>query len=531
MGSGSGGSFAPPLPAAGGAMGRLAPLLGAPVVLLGLTALLAPVLMQTPTGQRGLLALGFVGLFLFFTLRAPRVGVPLLLVYLALLGGVRRWLIPLFGTAESDPLLLVGPAVALFFLINQIVSRRFPCDTRLSRLLPWLLGLMFLQVFNPFQGGLMIGFAGILFYVVPVCWYYIGRYAGPPLLVRRLTSVVVIVALTSATYGMYQHFFGFLPSEQEWLRANAQRLAALNVRGVIRAFSFFTSPSEYAQFLGLGALMLWAAWLRGYRLALLPLPVLLVGLLLIGSRGPIVSLLAAGTALWAVQGRTLVSWLPRGALAVALAVVGLVWSLNQVQPGQFDQRTEAMLEHQVTGLLNPLDEKHSTASLHTNMFLGGIRDGFRSPLGRGLGATTVAAAKYSQGKQPTDGSTEVDLSNVFVSLGFAGGLLYGFVIVVILATALGHWRRTRSFEALAILGILLLTTGQWLNGGHYASALLVWFCLGALDRAVRAETPAAGSRSFAGTPGTLPPHQWRQRGGEYSLRSAPPPPQSPPQQS
>jgi hypothetical protein len=48
------------------------------------------------------------------------------------------------------------------------------------------------------------------------------------------------------------------------------------------------------------------------------------------------------------------------------------------------------------------------------------------------------------------------------------------------AYQVARWRRDRL--ALCALGVLLVMTFQWINGGQYSVAILPWFLLGWLDR-------------------------------------------------
>jgi hypothetical protein len=116
-----------------------------------------------------------------------------------------------------------------------------------------------------------------------------------------------------------------------------------------------------------------------------------------------------------------------------------------------------------------------------SMVVDGLARSLTNPLGYGLGATTLAASKFGA----IGGTTELDLTNMFVSLGPVGGLLYTLLLCMILASTFRHWHRNRRLSALGVAGILLVTLGQWLNGGQYATSMLVWFCIGALDRAQR----------------------------------------------
>ena len=479
-------------------------------LLLGLLAFACgPLVLWSAPGQRALPALGIVGILFMLLQRSPGAGVTLTLVFLSLLGGVRRWIVPALGWTSTDPLLLVGPIIVMGHLLNLLLTRRLPCDTRLARTLLWLLALMFLQVFNPLQGGIGVGLAGILFTIVPVLWYYYGRTLGSETTLRRLLTGAVVVALVAALYGLHQTYFGLLPSEKQWVELNKANYNALYIsESAIRAFSFFTSAQEYVQFLSVGVVVLWAAFLRGARYALLPIPLLAAMIFLSSIRGAVVITLLTCVVLWTIQGRTVAAWAPRLALAVALATGGLFWSLQKVQQNTYTEQTQALVDHQLSGLLKPAEQKTSTASTHIGMLGSGIVEGFRVPVGHGLGYTTIASGKFSDtGKQ---GSTEWDVSDSFTALGFAGGLIYMTAIVLILIGAIRWWRSTQSLTALASVGVLVVNISHWLHGGSYATTMLVWFVIGGMDRfqqtARRMGTQTEAGASASSTPSPPSPN-------------------------
>ncbi len=75
-------------------------------------------------------------------------------------------------------------------------------------------------------------------------------------------------------------------------------------------------------------------------------------------------------------------------------------------------------------------------------------------------------------------STEVDVSNVFVSLGTFGGLAYLALVLLVLHAALRLAVERRDAVSLAALGTLVVVFGQWLNGGFWSVAPLVWLTAG-----------------------------------------------------
>jgi len=449
---------------------------------LSVAALGSRYLIASSLGQHAVLALGFFGILFGLMLYTPLQGVQAALIYLALLGGLRRWLIPALGWTPLDVMVLVSPVLVFLYAADLWRKHRIARGTRLSRLLVFLLAVMVFQILNPVQGGLTVGLGGAIFYIVPLLWFYVGNALGPGLL-RGMFRVTVGLSLLAAVYGLCQTFFGLLPVEQEWVRLAGYTSLMLD-DNVVRAFAFFTSSEEYSQFLSIGLVLLWAAFLKGHRQALLPIPLLGLALFLESGRGNVVMALAICVLLWAVQGATVRSWIPRGVLALALASCGLIWSLHEVQQRSYDDRVQAAVQHQTEGLLDPLNAQHSTATTHYSMFTYGFTSGLSHPLGKGLGATTLAGSKFGD----TGGNMEVDLSNLFVSLGLVGGILYAAVLGIVTLMAFHYWQRDRSLEALRTLALLAVVFGHWLDGGYYATAMLVWVCIGAMHRA---ETEAA----------------------------------------
>lgn len=408
----------------------------------------------------------------------PTAGVAVAIFFLSLLGDLRRLLIPFTGWSPNDPLLLVAPAFALFLILLP-GSRRLRVDTPLSRWIFALMMLMAVQTLNPLQGNLTVGYAGALFYIVPLFWYWIGRaHATTALMSTIFSRVVVPVAVAAALLGIYQTYVGFLPFEQAWL--DTAGYVALNVGGVVRAFSFFPSASEYAGYLAVALVVIWSGCLQGRRAAVVVAPLLAAALFLESSRTIILLLLFTFCVMWAVQGKRRSIWMPRLAYSLCLALLGLAWGLVTIQEGDYFAHPAhaGLIEHQVAGLLNPLHPEKSTGMAHLEMAADGLSAMATHPLGYGLGATTPAALKYGGHLR----SAEVDLVNVFLSLGIFGGLAYALIMLQTFALAAHYWSITRSPLALTLLGVLILQLGGWLQGGHYALSALDWLCIGALDR-------------------------------------------------
>jgi hypothetical protein len=136
------------------------------------------------------------------------------------------------------------------------------------------------------------------------------------------------------------------------------------------------------------------------------------------------------------------------------------------------------LAHQAGGLAHPLDPRYSTAGIHGGMIWSGLLEGFTYPIGHGLGATTEAAAKF--GGDPNEGSSEIDFSDMFISLGVIGGLLYLYVVVDALRKLLQYLQAVPRTVSLPLAAILVSSVGSWLIGGQYSTSSVILFLVGAL---------------------------------------------------
>ena len=139
-----------------------------------------------------------------------------------------------------------------------------------------------------------------------------------------------------------------------------------------------------------------------------------------------------------------------------------------------------LVAHQIEGLANPLNPQASTLRSHLSLIEDGIRSAVSDPLGQGPGAVTLAANRFGskQGNQ-----TEADPSNVGVALGIPGLLLFVALFALAFRCAYSVAVARGDPVSLAALGILTVTSLQWLNGGLYAVSLITWIALGWSDRA------------------------------------------------
>jgi hypothetical protein len=283
-------------------------------------------------------------------------------------------------------------------------------------------------------------------------------------------------------FGLYQSFFGYLPYQMQWY--NIAGYGALgNPEKGLSPITFFASNTEHGVFVSLGIILLWSLALFKNRSALLLIPVFLAALLITGIRGPVAKTLIMMAGLWAIIGRSMFTWLTRGALALLLAGLGLFWSLSGITqslsnaPPQVQHRLERQAKEFVYA---PTEGKEKSSTVnHLGMLVYGYRLGISTPLGIGLGAGTKASMKFGGG-----GSTETDLGDSFRALGIPGGVAYHIVVFLLIISAFRFWRQDRSPLSMAILGFMGIAFLQWLSS-KYGVTPLLWFCLGAMDKLQR----------------------------------------------
>jgi len=404
--------------------------------------------------------------------------------YLFLLGDIRRIVSVLVGQPVIDPFLLLAPLMALVLALPSLFHLRL--IDPLSKAMFALLLLMVLEALNPAQGGLATSLAGVFFYLVPVLWFWVGRSMGSPLLVTRLLYRVVFpLALLAGLLGLGQSFIGFLPYQQAWITAAIKAYTSLYVGSTVRPFGFSVSAAEYGTLLQFSLAAIVAASFASRRGWLLALPVLATAFTLASGRGVMIKLFVALPITWIMRRRTKLSL--RTVLSIAILGVLSLLTLSSVAahfaPAESnDSRNSSAAEnafsHQVSGLAHPFDERYSTAGAHSDMVLSGLMQAVKTPLGQGLGASTFAATKFQTDQQ--QGSSELDFSDMFISLGLLGGLLYLGIAGLAARAALRYLQSTPLPLSLPVFAILVTTLGAWLIGGQYSVCALVFFLMGSL---------------------------------------------------
>ena len=427
---------------------------------------------QDPSIDRPLLTVVIVGVLAVIGLRQPRVAVLLTFGFTVFLALIRRILIPASGWTSYDPLLLVAPATGGIILVRLLIfgSHRKTRDL-LTGLVLGLLLITVVEAVNPLAGNLFAGLAGLLFMAVPLIWFFIGQEVGDRQTAVTIEGMVIALATLAAIYGLLQVFAGFPSWDRAWIELGGY--GGIRVSGVVRPFSIFSSNVEYALYLGIGLTLSVAMLFHRKLLPVVVVPILALALFLASVRSAAVLTVVAILVLVAVR----IAWRPRTILAVTTAIAGGILFLTTTAPF-LDMAAAAsgspLIRHQVQGLLHPFDPNRSSLAVHVQIAADGIKDAISRPLGQGTAVTNFAGNTLASPARPT----ELDLPDALISLGLAGGLLFLAVLIVTLYRVTRLYRIQGDLPVLGVVGLLVVTFGQWLNGGHYATAPLVWFLIG-----------------------------------------------------
>lgn len=241
--------------------------------------------------ERLIVALVLGGIGCSLAIAAPRAAIAYILLLTPLMGEIRKLLLYVAEWSGFDPITLVPFTIAGVILVSQRQQiARLP-KTPVSRMVFALAAVMALQALNPLQGSPLVGLAGVLFYLVPLAWFWIGRaILNPAQFFRMAMSITFPVALAAAWMGLHQAYVGFLPHQLRWIAEGGY--SALNVGGgIMKSFSFFQSSQEYVQFLVLAtALVVSPIAARKWPVSSFALPLFFFAALVTGSRGPIVGI-------------------------------------------------------------------------------------------------------------------------------------------------------------------------------------------------------------------------------------------------
>jgi hypothetical protein len=473
---------------------------------------------------RGLVLSGLGWLLALPLLVSLEAGLIAMMLFEPMRGFLRRAQYLFVPYSQTDPIHIITPIVTLVAFAMLLHRQRL----NLFRLTPLaglvsLLGLIyFLEIFNPLQGSLNVGFSGALFVLVPLGWFYFGQTIKPRF-IETVFRLIVILGIITSLYGLYQLAFGFPSFEQYWVD-HTEFYYSISVGNVQRALATYSSAEEWGRYTEIGALIAFGFATGRARFSrragwFLAGAMLTVMLLLTGQRTAmfglllgIMVLLMMGARTWhAVATRTVLLLVP-----VVLVVVLVKAPTNDdvLSHGE-DDRVGAVLTHTASGTLSPTQEGSLQERLTNWTYLATDVIPYH-PLGFGLGATYLGASRFT---------SEVDLPPIdsylmstILNCGLPTGLL--LLWIFIRATKLS-WRAFRRAEAgsaeerlwriaATLMPVLILNNFFGNTFTLYSVAPLGWLLIGWIS-AEHLRTAVASSTSESVKANLLPVSEEREQ--------------------
>lgn len=405
-------------------------------------------------------------------------------------GILRRLQYLIVPYSQSEPIHLITPVITFFafILVLQRKKLRLFYATPLAATVTILSFICFLQIFNPLQGGLFVGFSGAMYYLVPMAWFYFGQEAQPEFFPKVLRMIVFLGILCSL-YGIYQMVFGYPDFEQYWIE-NTDLYQSIAVYNVTRALATFSNAEEWGRYVQIGALIAFGLGMNktegSKRILWFSCAFTLCGMLaLSGQRTSIFGLLLGLVILFLTGAKTLGSALARVLLFCAPFVLIIVLSgaIDEDEGYNLDdsQGVNTMLTHTTKGTVNPTSEGSLYARFETWSYL--ITEVIPSnPVGAGLGANSLSASRNSTDDRPVDNH----FLTMAVSIGVPATLLLIWILFRAFGICLRRWRESArdSVEfsnwriAMALVSSFILTNFFGTSFAIYSVAPIGWLLLG-----------------------------------------------------
>jgi len=468
-----------------------------------IAAALAAAVMPEGAAARWLLAGVIAVVLAFVCTRSTAQGVIVTFVWLFALGTTRRLASEVLADPGRDPFLLVAPVAVAVLGLRALLAGALRRMTVLAWLVLAFSVLVLLQMANPDNPSGFSRVAGLLVWLVPTLWFWVGRTLVDDRLARRLLYLVVGATTVVALYGIVQSVVDFPPWDQRWI--NHRGYAALYIGPVtVRPFGSYASAAEFGLACAVGAIV--AATMafgpsllmhvttdrraaRRHRTQRTGIFLLALGMFLVTSLALVLSAIRTYLLLLVValpvvylvmHGRKAWKVLIPAILLVAVALAALA----QVDPNSFAKDgAQAGIRRVIVALNDPFasnkDNTDSTLQVHYDSAKAGVRQAFEHPIGHGTGSTGISGEHF--GAKTT--SSDFDISDAGIAFGVLGLFLAVAIVVVGLWSSIRVALSRRTFERVALVGVLLVSIGAWFQGAHYVMAALLWLLLGRADAA------------------------------------------------
>ena len=372
-----------------------------------------------------LLLLGVMGLLCL----TPRRGLHILIVFLPFMYLLRRMVLNFQSFEARDPILLFPVVTTAAMFLGVLIfyapriMRLFSESASLKTLVVLLL-LFTLQVFNPLQGGLLVGVGGGMYFIVPILWCAFGFLLSRKDM-DRIFKIVITIGLITAIYGLKQHYLGLADVEVYELKSK-QFYKTIAGSGKVRVMSSFASLGDFSLYLMVAGSLCFSflMWNRRNLYYAGTLAICVFTMVWLSVRSTMLMLFFSMLVMLILRGNDKKQILVRSVAGLAFTIIlyGTLYSYNPTE--MYDTRFSAnpYVVHTLSGITHPTQE--STFQGRLRHWSGIVRDSVLDrPTGNGLGSTTTAASKFS-GKQ-------VEVDSYFFELFYGSSAVAALAFVIL----------------------------------------------------------------------------------------------------
>ena len=459
------------------------------------TAAVFTILAATTGGQmlRGWLLTALTWMMALPLLVSLEAGLIAMMLFEPLRGIIRRGQYLFIEYSSQDPIHILTPIVTLFALATVLRSQRLNI-LRASPLAGWvsLLALVYVvEIFNPLQGGLMVGLSGAMFSLVPMLWFYFGQAIKTEFITIAL-RLMIVLGLVTSLYGVYQLLFGYPAFEQYWI-SNTEFYNSIAVGHVERALATFCSAEEWGRYTEFGAIAAFGFAAAGNR-RVVRFGWLMAGFALIsfvaltGQRAAVFGLVLGLAVLFMLGARSLSKAIVRlTVLLLPFAMMMVLFKAPEVEEMWSNDETQTVttvLSHMQRGVLKPAGEESFQERMKNWTFLLTEVIPYR-PLGAGIGAASLSEWRFNKSG---DELPPIDSSILLhgIACGIPGLLLFVWILSRATWFSLQAARRadaqdhnsTTKRTITAIMFALILNSVFGLTFTLYSIAPLVWLFMG-----------------------------------------------------
>jgi O-Antigen ligase len=338
--------------------------------------------------------------------------------------------------SNQDPIHLLTPIVTVMAMAALLKKERLNVfvATPLATSVSLLVLLFILEIFNPLQGGIVVGLSGALFTLFPVAWFYFGQSVTDGFM-RKAFTLIVLVGILASLHGLYQMMFGYPAFEQYWID-NTDLYQAIAVGHVRRAVATFSSAEEWGRYVEFGAIIAlgFAAGAKNMRVrfAWILCGLASIGaILLSGQRTAIFGTILGIATLILLGARSFSNGLAR----IALMLLPVVLVVAFVKPPTADdvwdksekETVTAVLSHAQRGTMKPADEDSLNIRFENWGQLVTEVIPYR-PLGAGLGAGSLGEARYNKSEADELPPIDNTILVIAIACGIPGALLFVWIL-------------------------------------------------------------------------------------------------------